>query len=56
MGGFGLPIGLDQLHEGPDHQAGGEGDGAGGGLHLGVELPRGSIFWRGGSYLLRGGA
>jgi len=41
-----LPVGLDQLHEGPDHQAGGEGDGAGGGLHLGVELPRGSIFWK----------
>ena len=44
MGRLGLPVGLDQLHEGPDHQAGGEGDGAGGGLHLGVELPRGSIF------------
>ena len=46
MGGLGLTVGLDQLHEGPDHQAGGEGDGAGGGLHLGVELPRGSIFWK----------
>ena len=46
MGGLGLTAGLDQLHEGPDHQAGGEGDGAGGGLHLGVELPRGSVFWK----------
>ena len=46
MGGLGLPVGLNQLHKGPDHQAGGEGDGAGGGLHLDVELPRGSIFWK----------
>ena len=46
MDRLGLPDVLHPLHEVPDRQAGDGGDGAGDGLHLGMELPQGNVFWK----------